>query len=154
MTSRAGNQYVMIAYHSSDLILAQPFATSKDKHRIEAYSTIITRLKAAGLDVDLQLLDNDASKDYKEAMIKKWKAKYQLVPPDVHRRNAAERAIRTFTSDSCLPDLQYRKNEISNSSTLPNSIEWEISYSTHVAVIVTSTVAVFYVSAVVSFHAQ
>ena len=28
----------------------------------------------------------------------KWGVKYQLVPPDLHRRNAAERAIRTFKS--------------------------------------------------------
>ena len=29
-------------------------------------------------------------------MQKKWNIVYQLVPPDLHRRNAAERAIRTF----------------------------------------------------------
>ena len=29
-------------------------------------------------------------------MVNKWKVDYQLVPPDMHRRNAAERAIRTF----------------------------------------------------------
>ena len=65
MTSRAANQYVMIAYHSStsNLILAHPFATRKDKHRVEAYNTIMTRLKVAGLDVDLQVLDNEASKE-------------------------------------------------------------------------------------------
>ena len=28
--------------------------------------------------------------------MKDWNAKYQLVPPNVHRRNVAERAIRTF----------------------------------------------------------
>ena len=94
--SRAGNQYIMIAYHSSNLILAQPFANRKDKHRMAAYDTIMTRVKAAGLDVDLQVLDNEASKEYKEIMTNKWKVKYQLVPPDMHRRNAAERAIRTF----------------------------------------------------------
>ena len=96
MTSNAGNQYVMIAYHSSNLILTQPFATRKDKHRTEAYNTIMMRLKAAGLDVDLQVLNNEASKDYKEVMVNKWKVNYQLVPPDMHRRNAAERARRTF----------------------------------------------------------
>ena len=96
MTSRAGNQYVMIAYHSSKLILAQLFATKKDKHRIKAYNTIMTRLKAAELDVDLQVLDSEASKEYKEAISNRWKVKYQLVPPDMHRRNAAESAIRTF----------------------------------------------------------
>ena len=58
--------------------MAQPFANRKDKHIIEAYDTIMTRLKAAGLDldVDLQVLDNEASKDYKEAMVNKWKVKY------------------------------------------------------------------------------
>ena len=96
MTSRAGNQYVMIAYHSSNLRLAQSFATREDKRRIEAYNTVVARLKAADLDAGLQVLDNEASKDYKEAMINKWKVKYQLVPPDMHRRNAAERTIRTF----------------------------------------------------------
>ena len=94
--SRAGNQYIMVAYHSSNLILAQPFASRKDKHRIAAYDAIMTKLKAANLDVDLQVLDNEASKEYKDTMINKWKVKYQLVPPDMHRRNAAERAIRTF----------------------------------------------------------
>ena len=66
-------------------MLAQPFATRKDKHRIEAYNAIMRRLKAAGLDVHLQVLDNEANKDYKEAMVNKWKVKYQLVPPDMHR---------------------------------------------------------------------
>ena len=46
----------------------------------------MTRLKAAGLDVDLQVLDNEASKDYKAAMVTKWKVKYQLVPPDMYRK--------------------------------------------------------------------
>ena len=81
----------MITYHSSNLILAQPFANRKDKHRMAAYDTIMTRIKAAGLDVDLQVLDNETSKEYKEIMTNKWKVKYQLVPPDMHRRNAAER---------------------------------------------------------------
>ena len=83
VTSRAGNQYVMIEYHSSNFILAQHFATRKDEHRIEAYNAIMImmRLKATGL-----------------AMVNKRKVEYQLVPPYMHRRNAAERAIRTFMS--------------------------------------------------------
>ena len=32
----------------------------------------------------------------RESSPKKWQEKYQLVPPNVHRRNAAEKAIRTF----------------------------------------------------------
>ena len=30
-----------------------------------------------------------------KTITEKWHAKYQLVPPDVHQRNAAKRAIRT-----------------------------------------------------------
>jgi hypothetical protein len=56
----------------------------------------MTRLAARGLSVDLQILDNEASMAYKEAIILKWKVTFQLVPPDMHRRNWAERAIRTF----------------------------------------------------------
>ena len=40
-----------------------------------AYDTIMTRIKAAGLDVDLQVLYNEASKEYKEIMTNKWKLK-------------------------------------------------------------------------------
>ena len=43
-----------------------------------------------------QILDNKASKDYRHTITHDWKATYQLVPPDVHHANAAERAIQTF----------------------------------------------------------
>ena len=40
-------------------------------------------------------MDNEASTDLKSAMTK-YKLTYQLVPPSMHRRNAAEKAIRTY----------------------------------------------------------
>ena len=46
--------------------------------------------------MDLQVLDNEASKEYRQVITQARKANFQLVPPDVHRHNAAERAIRTF----------------------------------------------------------
>ena len=49
-----------------------------------------------GHRVNLQILDNEASGEYKRTIEEVWKSTYQLVPPDMHRRNAAERAIRTF----------------------------------------------------------
>ncbi len=97
--ARLGNQYVMIAYHADgNLILQQAFKTRNDRHRIAAYNAMMSRLSARGLAVDLQILDNEASTAYKEAITVKWKAKFQLVPPDMHRRNRAERAICTFKS--------------------------------------------------------
>jgi len=41
------------------------------------------------------IMDNECSFELQRAL-KKYKLKYQLVPPHVHRRNAAERAVRTF----------------------------------------------------------
>ena len=54
------------------------------------------RLTDNKLSVDLQILDNEASAEYKRSIKTKWNAKYQLVPPHTHRSNAAERTIRTF----------------------------------------------------------
>jgi hypothetical protein len=50
----------------------------------------MTRLAARGLSVNLKILDNKASMEYKEAITFKWNAKFQLVPPDMHRQNWAE----------------------------------------------------------------
>jgi len=95
--ARFGNQYVMITFHADgNLILQQAFKSKSDRHRIAAYNAIMTRLAARGLSVDLQILANEASLTYKEAITFKWNATFQLVPPDMHRRNRAEPAIRTF----------------------------------------------------------
>ena len=86
--ARSGNQYVMIAHHADgNLILQQAFKTRSDKHRIAAYNAIMTRLSARGLVVDLQILDNEASAAYKHAITVTWQCRFQLVPPDMHRRN-------------------------------------------------------------------
>ena len=94
--ARSGNQYVIVAYHSSNVILIEPFASRKDKHRISVYNIIMQRLKDRNLLVDLLILDNECSKENKATVKEKWGVTYQLVPPDLHRRNAAERVIRTF----------------------------------------------------------
>lgn len=95
--SRSGNQYIMIAYHcDANVIITAPFKTRADKHRLEAYNDIMLRLKTHGFHTDLQILDNEASAEYKKLMTERWGFKYQLVPPHMNQRNAAERAIRTF----------------------------------------------------------
>ena len=53
------------------------------------------RLKNKNLFVDFQILYNECIKEYKATMRQKWGFLYQLVQPDLHRRNAAKRAIRT-----------------------------------------------------------
>ena len=46
--------------------------------------------------VKVQVMDNKVSAAFKEVITRVWHADFQLVPPDVHRHNTAERAIRTF----------------------------------------------------------
>ena len=47
-----------------------------------------------GHHVEVQILENEVSAEFKKTIMKDWGASYQLVPPNVHRRNVAERAIR------------------------------------------------------------
>lgn len=93
---QSGIQYLMIAYHyPTNAILIQPFVAKADAHRIAAYQAIMARLRSGGQCVDIHILDNKASSAYRSA-ITKHGCTYQLVPPHVHRTNAAERAIRSF----------------------------------------------------------
>jgi hypothetical protein len=95
--ARSSNQYVMTAFHAnSNLSLQQAFKTKSDRHRIATYNAIMTCLVARGLSIDLQILGNEASSTYKEAITFKWNATFQLVPPDMHHRNQTECAICTF----------------------------------------------------------
>ena len=95
--ARSGNQFVMIAYHSDlNVILAYPFSSRKDIHRLVAYNTIMERLKSRGHHIELQVLYNEAIAAYLRQIIDKWKADFQLVPPNIHCRNTAERSIHTF----------------------------------------------------------
>ncbi|KAL7525219.1 hypothetical protein ACHAXR_001556, partial [Thalassiosira sp. AJA248-18] len=97
VTSRSRNQYMMVAYHcDSNVILVEPFQSRKDHHRLAAYDKIMAALKKRGHAVNLQILDNEASEEYKNKITETYGARFQLVPPNMHRRNAAERAIRTW----------------------------------------------------------
>ena len=53
-------------------------------------------LSDRGYQVDVQILDNEVSTEFKRTIVEYWCATYQLVPPNVHQRNIAERAICTF----------------------------------------------------------
>ena len=78
----------MIAYHyDSNTILQAPFFNRKDKHRIRAYNSIMQKLSDRGHHVDIQILDNEVSAELKKTIQKYWGTKYQLVPPNAHRRN-------------------------------------------------------------------
>jgi hypothetical protein len=62
---------------------------------VTSYDTVHQELTIKGFKPKLQTLDNEASTALKTFFTINDIA-YQLVPPHCHRRNAAERAIRTF----------------------------------------------------------
>ena len=97
VSSRNGNQYTMVAYHcDSNAILAVLFTSKKNQHRLQAYNEIMQQLKYRGMIMDLIFLDNGSSAAYKCIITTKWEVSFQLAPPNIHRQNAAERAIWTL----------------------------------------------------------
>ena len=95
--SRSGNEYIMIAYHcDSNTILQAPFVNRKYKHSIRAYNSIMRRLPKNGHRVDVQILDNEVSAEFRKTIVDEWNVTYKLVPPNVHRRNILEQSISTF----------------------------------------------------------
>eukprot|EP00804_Cyclotella_cryptica_P026695 CCRYP_007932-RA/>CCRYP_007932-RA protein AED:0.24 eAED:0.21 QI:0/0/0/1/1/1/2/0/661 len=143
-SSCSGNQYIMLAYHcDSNAILVEPFQSRHDRHHIAAHGRIMTHLHDRGHLVEHQILDNEASKDYRHAITQDWMATYQLVPPNVHRANAAECAIRTFKAhflsilagidpafpnylwDKLLPQTELTLNLLRQSTIAPAISAWE-----------------------------
>jgi hypothetical protein len=62
---------------------------------LKSFDEIFQELTSRGLKPKLQTMDNEASAALKSYSTEK-EMTYQLLPPHCHRRNAAERAIRTF----------------------------------------------------------
>ena len=96
VTSSRGYKYIMVAYdYDSNNIIAEPVKSRTGVHIKEAYHNIRQLLCNRGLQPSMHVLDNECSKILKDYMAKE-NENYQLVPPHLHRRNAAERAIQTF----------------------------------------------------------
>ena len=94
--SSRGNQYIMILYdYDSNAILAKAVKTRQAKDLSDTWKQLYNDLTRNGHTTKTFIMDNECSSDMKNAL-KKYSLNYQLVPPDMHRRNAAERAIRTF----------------------------------------------------------
>jgi hypothetical protein len=94
--SARGNKYLLIVYDfDSNAILAEPLKSRQAGEIKKAWEVLHAQLAKRGTAPKMYILDNEASNELKNAMIK-HNLTYQLAPPHIHRRNAAERAIRTF----------------------------------------------------------
>ena len=68
----------------------------KNASQIKAVTTIIRKLKAAGLRPNFNILENEVSTDLIAFFKTDENITVQLAPARCYRRNAAERSIRTF----------------------------------------------------------
>ncbi|CAJ1962020.1 unnamed protein product [Cylindrotheca closterium] len=94
--SSKGNQYLLVLYaYDPNAISAEPLKSRKGSELLRAFQNLTARLTAKGFRPRLQCLDNEASNKMKKHL-KLQDIDFQLVPPHNHRRNAAERTIRTF----------------------------------------------------------
>ena len=94
--SSRGDAYLLIVYdYDSNAIFVEPLKSRAATGIKNAWLKINMLLESRGRKPELHILDNECSAEFKYALTKN-KIQYQLVPPHVHRRNAAERAIQTF----------------------------------------------------------
>eukprot|EP00804_Cyclotella_cryptica_P013964 CCRYP_002495-RA/>CCRYP_002495-RA protein AED:0.17 eAED:0.08 QI:0/0/0/1/1/1/3/0/1003 len=96
VTSFHSNKYQFRAYeYRSNAILARPLKDQTDKSLTNAFREVYEYLTDRGFQPKLNAMDNQCSKAV-EKYIRSTKADIQLVNPDDHRVNAAERAIQTW----------------------------------------------------------
>ena len=95
-TSSRGNHYLYVMYdHDSNAILVAPLKNRSTTSIVEAWKQLFTRLTQHGHETIMFILDNKFSGQLKSTLTS-HKLQYQLIPPNVHCRNTAERAIKTF----------------------------------------------------------
>ena len=86
----------MVSYnYDSNAIHAEPMKNSSGQELLKGYTTIHNLLSERGLAPKMHYLDNECPKVLQQFMTEK-EERFQLVPPHLHRRNLAERAIQTF----------------------------------------------------------
>jgi hypothetical protein len=110
MSSR-GYKYILVLYdYHGNIIQAEPMKNRSDAEAIRAYSKIYDELTSKGLKPKFQRMDNEASTALKH-FLHSNDIQFQLVPPHVHRQNAAERDIQTFKNRLfamlCSTDTQF-----------------------------------------------
>jgi hypothetical protein len=85
----------MLCYiYDKNYIKVVPMKSRPASEWVKAYDSIHQELTVKGFTPKLQTLDNEALTALKNFFNAK-NIDYQLVPPHCHRRNSAERAIRT-----------------------------------------------------------
>ena len=95
-TSYKDKQYVMVLHETgSNAILVEGLRNRTSGEMVATYQSMVDRLHERDIRPKMHVLDNEISQEFKNA-IKANQMKFQLVPPNDHRRNVAEKAIQVF----------------------------------------------------------
>ena len=94
--SSRGYRYIMVFYDmDSNAILAQPMKSKTSTELNAMVVKMIYKLARRGFKPKYYVLDNEMSELVKSTF-RELEIIFELVPPGMHRRNIAERAIQTF----------------------------------------------------------
>ena len=85
----------MAYVYGPNAIIVRAMRNRSDAEMIKAYKSIYEYLESKGFKPQFNVTDNECSKTIKD-YLKQQKTTVQIVEPDNHRVNAAERAIQTF----------------------------------------------------------
>jgi hypothetical protein len=147
--SSRGNNYIFVAYnYDGNAILVEPIKNREADTIINTWTKIHKRLTNNGIATTHYILDNECSSAFKDTL-RQHDITFELVPPHQHRRNAAERAIRTFKNHflaglaTCHPDFPIREwdrllqqaeltiNLLRNSRLNPKLSAWAFLFGNH-----------------------
>ena len=107
--SSRSNKYIFVMYNFDlNLIQGEPIKNRQAKNLTDTWEKLHSNLTKHGHPTKNFILNNECSKDLKAALTKNNEI-YELTPPNMHQRNTAERAIRTYKKhvlaglDTCNP---------------------------------------------------
>ena len=95
VTSIHGNNYMLMSVYKNH-IRAVAMKTKEQESYLRAYRETYAFYKALGITPLCQRLDNETSVALEKFFQDEVKVDFQYVPPQSHRRNKAERAMRTM----------------------------------------------------------
>ena len=111
--SSCGNNYVLVCYsYDGNAILAEPLKNISTPKIVKAWAKVSNTLELADIQQSIYILDNEISNEFK-TRLKNKDIKFQLVPPHIHRRNAAERDVQSF-KNHLLAGLASYNNQFSS----------------------------------------
>ncbi|KAL7503761.1 hypothetical protein ACHAXN_001695, partial [Cyclotella atomus] len=147
--SLENKQYIFVAYdYTTNAIIVRAISDREAPTIVSAFEDIFSYLETKGFKPRFNVLDNEASSAITE-YLRSNDIKWQFVPPNEHRVNAAERAIQTFKNhfisglcttnrdfptqlwDKLLPQAQDSLNMLRTSRIDPTKSAYEILEGPH-----------------------